>query len=150
MEAKRLLMKLEDEQTGFSAEEFTKKLKNQSRKTTVIQFLDEVIEDFHKADKVGNANVHKNLRNVILRFRNQKDFTFSELDGSFLRKFEQDFRERGVSEVSMSITFELFGRCIIVLWLGILLRKNLTLFWISRFLNSILKLRNVLSRKRIL
>lgn len=108
MEAKRLLMKLEDEQTDFSAEEFTKKLKNQSKKTTVIQFLDEVIADLLKADKVGNANVHKNLRNVILRFRNQKDFTFAELDGSFLRKFEQDFRERGVSEVSMSVHFRTF------------------------------------------
>ncbi len=108
MEAKRLLMKLEDEQTDFSAEEFTKKLKNQGRKTTVIQFLDEVIADLLKAEKVGNANVHKNLRNVIIRFRNQKDFTFSELDGSFLRKFEQDFRERGVSEVSMSVHFRTF------------------------------------------
>lgn len=108
MEAKRLLMKLEDEQTDFSAEEFTKRLKNQSRKTTVIQFLDEVIADLLKADKIGNANVHKNLRNVILRFRNQKDFTFSELDGSLLRKFEQDFRERGVSEVSMSVHFRTF------------------------------------------
>lgn len=108
MEAKRLLMKLEDEQTDFSAEEFTKKLKNQSRKTTVIQFLDEVIADLLKADKVGNANVHKNLRNVIIRFKNQKDFTFSELDGSFLRKFEQDFRERGVSDVSMSVHFRTF------------------------------------------
>lgn len=108
MEAKRLLMKLEDEQTDFSTEEFTKKLKNQSRKTTVIQFLDEVIADLLKVDKVGNANIHKNLRNVILRFRNQKDFTFSELDGTFLRKFEQDFRERGVSEVSMSVHFRTF------------------------------------------
>ena len=107
-EAKRLLMKLEDEQSDFSSEEFTKKLKNQSRKTTVIQFLDEVIAELIKADKIGNANVHKNLRNVILRFRNKKDFTFAELDGSFLRKFEQDFRERGVSEVSMSVHFRTF------------------------------------------
>ena len=107
-EAKRLLMKLEDEQSDFSSEEFTKKLKNQSRKTTVIQFLDEVIAELIKADKIGNANVHKNLRNVILRFRNKKDFTFVELDGSFLRKFEQDFRERGVSEVSMSVHFRTF------------------------------------------
>jgi site-specific recombinase XerD len=117
MDAKRLLMKLEDEQTDFSTEEFTKKLKNQSRKTTVVQFLDEVIADLLKADKVGNANVHKNLRNVILRFRNQKDFTFSELDGTFLRKFEQDFRERGVSEVSMSVHFRtlraLYNRAIV-------------------------------------
>ena len=107
MEAKRLLMKLEDEQTDFSAEDFTKRLKNQNRKTTVIQFLDEVIADLLKADKIGNANVYKNLRNVIVRFRN-KDFTFPELDGSFLRKFEQDFRERGVSEVSMSVHFRTF------------------------------------------
>lgn len=107
-EAKRLLMKLEDEKADFSAEEFTKKLKNQSKRTTVLQFLDEVIADLLKAEKVGNANVHKNLRNVLLRFRNQKDFTFSELDGSFLRKFEQDFRERGVSEVSMSVHFRTF------------------------------------------
>ena len=41
----------------------------------------------------------------------------SELDGSFLRKFEQDFRERGVSEVSMSVHFRtlqaLYNRAVV-------------------------------------
>ena len=94
-EAKRLLMKLEDEQSDFSSEEFTKKLKNQSRKTTVIQFLEEVIADLIKAQKIGNAEVYNSLRLAIRLFRNEKDFAFSELDGSFLRKLEQHFRERG-------------------------------------------------------
>ncbi len=117
MEANRLLMKLEDEQSDFSADEFTKKLKNQSKRTTVITFLDEVISELLKADKVGNANVHKNLKNVLLRFKEQRDFTFVELDGSFLRKFEQDLRGRGLSEVSMSVHFRtlraLYNRAIV-------------------------------------
>ena len=116
-DARRLLMQLEDEKASFTAEEFTKKLKNQSKRITVLQFLDEVITDLMKADKVGNANVHKNLKKVLERFRNQKDFTFSELDGSFLRRFEQDFRERGVSEVSMSVHFRtlraLYNRAVV-------------------------------------
>lgn len=107
-DAKRLLLKLEDEKVDFSLEEFGKKLKNQSKPTTVIQFLNEVITDLIKADRIGNANVYKNLRNVLLRFRNRRDFTFSEVDSSFLRKFEQDFRERGVSENSMSVHFRTF------------------------------------------
>ena len=104
-DAKRLLMKFEDEEADFSSEEFTKKLKNQTKKTTVYQFLEIVIAELLKADKVGNANVYKSLRDVLLRFRNRKDFSFSELDGSFLRKFEQDLRERGLKENSMSVHF---------------------------------------------
>ena len=116
-DAKRLLMKFEDEKLDFSSEEFTKKLKNQTKKTTVYQFLETVIAELLKADKVGNSNVYKSLRDVLLRFRNRKDFTFSELDGSFLRKFEQDLRERGLQEISMSVHFRtlraLYNRAVV-------------------------------------
>jgi site-specific recombinase XerD len=101
----------------FSSEEFTKKLKNQTKKTTVYQFLEIVIAELLKADKVGNSNVYKSLRDVLLRFRNKKDFTFSELDGSFLRKFEQDLRERGLKDISMSVHFRtlraLYNRAVV-------------------------------------
>ena len=116
-DAKRLLLKFEDEKLDFSSEEFTKKLKNQTKKTTVYQFLETVIAELLKADKVGNSNVYKSLRDVLLRFRNRKDFTFSELDGSFLRKFEQDLRERGLKENSMSVHFRtlraLYNRAVV-------------------------------------
>ena len=116
-DAKRLLMKFEDEKLDFSSEEFTKKLKNQTKKTTVYQFLETVIAELLKADKVGNSNVYKSLRDVLLRFRNRKDFTFSELNGSFLRKFEQDLRERGLQEISMSVHFRtlraLYNRAVV-------------------------------------
>ena len=116
-DSKRLLMKFEDEKLDFSSEEFTKKLKNHTKKTTVYQFLEIVIAELLKADKVGNSNVYKSLRDVLLRFRNRKDFTFSELDGSFLRKFEQDLRERGLKENSMSVHFRtlraLYNRAVV-------------------------------------
>lgn len=117
IEAKRLLHKFEEEATDFSSEQFTKKLKNQSRKTTVIQFLEEVIADLIKAQKIGNSEVYNSLRLAIRLFRSEKDFAFSELDGSFLRKLEQHFRERGIKETSMSVYFRtlraLYNRAVV-------------------------------------
>ena len=116
-EAKRLLMKFEDEKVDFSADEFINKLKNHTKKTTVLQFADTVIEELIKADKIGNAGVYTSLRDVLLRFRNRKDFTFPELDGSFLIKFEQDLRERGDKETTMSVHFRtlraLYNRAVV-------------------------------------
>jgi integrase len=116
-EAKRLLMKFEDEKVDFSAEEFISKLKNHTKKTTVLQFAETVIEELLKADKVGNAGVYRSLRDVLLRFRNRKDFTFSELDFSFLIRFEQDLRERGDKETTMSVHFRtlraLYNRAVV-------------------------------------
>lgn len=74
-EAKRLLLNLEDTKADFSTEEFTKKFKNQAKKITVIQFLDLTIQELEAADKIGNANVYKNLKRTIQRFRKNKDFT---------------------------------------------------------------------------
>lgn len=117
IEAKRLLHKFEEEVTDFSSEQFTKKLKNQSRKTTVMQFLKEVIADLSKAQKIGNAEVYNSLRLAIRVFRKEKDFAFTELNGSFLRKFEQHFRERGIKETSMSVYFRtlraLYNRAVV-------------------------------------
>ena len=104
-EAKRLLMKFDDEKVDFSAEEFINKLKNHTKKTTVLQFVETVIEELLNNDKIGNASVYKSLRDVLVRFRNKKDFTFSELDVSFLLKFEQDLRERGLEDTSLSVHF---------------------------------------------
>ncbi|MES2796233.1 MAG: site-specific integrase [Bacteroidota bacterium] len=104
-DAKKTLLNLEDEKKEFSLEEFGKVLQNKNTPTTVIAFIDLIVSNLIKIDKIGNANVYKNLRRVLVRFRDGKDFEFSDLDLSFLKKFEQDFRERGLKETSMSNYF---------------------------------------------
>ena len=54
-------------------------------------------------DKVGNANVYKDCLRSLKKFRNNSDLYFSDIDVSFLNKYEQDFSKRGVSNNTISV-----------------------------------------------
>ncbi|RYU94738.1 site-specific integrase [Emticicia agri] len=104
-EAKALLLTLETEKNDFSFIEYEKKYHNKNKRITVFTFLDKIVEDLIKANRVGNSDVYKDLKRKLSRHTNGKDLTFSEIDQLFLNKLEQDFRERKMSEVSMSTYF---------------------------------------------
>ncbi len=104
-EAKTLVLNLEIEKRDYSLDEFGKKFKNKGKKTTVIKFTELLIANFLKADNVGNANAYKDAKRELVKFRNGIDFTFSDIDQSFLRKYEQYFRERKLKENSISVYF---------------------------------------------
>lgn len=104
-EAKKLLISLEHEKENFSLADFEKELQIKNTHKSVFIFLDLLIEKLTKEDRIGNADVYKDLKRFISRFRNGKDVEFAEIDEAFLKKLEQDCRNRGMSEVSMSTYF---------------------------------------------
>ena len=104
-EAKKLLLSLENENSNFSITDFEKKLQPKSESKSVFIFLDLLIAKLIKDNKLGNADVYKDLRRFIIRFKNDNDLNFDEIDEIFLRKLEEDCRARSMSDVSMSTYF---------------------------------------------
>ncbi|WP_394992190.1 site-specific integrase [Emticicia sp.] len=104
-EAKTMLLSLENEKGDFSLEDFEKKFQAKNETKTVFAFLDLLIENLIKDKKIGNAKVYKDLKRILKRFRAGKDLNFTDINGDFLKKLEQDCRERDMTEVSISTYF---------------------------------------------
>ncbi|MEM9858236.1 MAG: site-specific integrase [Bacteroidota bacterium] len=74
----------------------------------VFQYFDEVVERMKATGKIGNANVYKDTRNAIAKFRKQKSLQFNEVDYPFLVKFEEHLRQRGALDNSISVYMRTF------------------------------------------
>ena len=98
----KLMMESEAEEKEYSAEDIISKSKNNSKKTLVMVFFDSYIERLKNANRIGNARAYKDARNSIAKFRNDKDFYFSDLNVVFLNKYEEFLLGKGVTEISIS------------------------------------------------
>jgi site-specific recombinase XerD len=107
-----LVLNLETEKGNFTLDEYEHKLRKNNTAKLLFQFTDEIIANLKKIYKLGNAKVYQTVRNSIFEFINQlekaKDISFSNLDVSFLNRFEQFLREKGLSENSMNNYFRTF------------------------------------------
>lgn len=104
-EANAMLLTLENEKTDFSLDELEQKIRVNAKKMSVIAYLDQTIIDLNNAGRVGYAVSHKDLKRVLMKFRQNKDFNFVDIDQTFLRKFEQDFEVQGINKNSMGVYF---------------------------------------------
>ncbi|MDA0195860.1 MAG: site-specific integrase [Bacteroidetes bacterium] len=59
-----------------------------TKEVTVIQFIDELIDDMRSAKKMGNAYVHKNLKSKLNAYTNNRPLHFGEINYRFLVKLE--------------------------------------------------------------
>lgn len=103
MEANKIILSHDNEGTGYTTESFKKEFKGTSKKTTVLVFLDRIIKDLEKQGKIGNANIYKDCKRALKKFRKDQDLFFSDIDFSFLKRFEQSFFERGISSNTVSV-----------------------------------------------
>ncbi len=103
IEAQNLILEFENNNEVYSSDSFKKVFKASSKKTTVFKFCQQIIDNLIIRDKIGNANVYKDCLRTLKNFRNNSDLNFSDIDVSFLNKFEQDFSKRGVSNNSISV-----------------------------------------------
>jgi integrase len=103
IEANKLILDSEIEEKNFSAEDIVTKTKKSANKITVFKFYDEVIERLKKANKIGNANVYRDSRKALYKYRNGKDLFFTQIDPALLNKLEEYLLGNGVSENSISV-----------------------------------------------
>jgi len=54
-ETQNVILKLENEQKDYSGEQILKKVKSSTKKITLFQFFDEVVNNLKQSNKIGNA-----------------------------------------------------------------------------------------------
>ncbi|MBN2485369.1 MAG: site-specific integrase [Bacteroidales bacterium] len=101
-DAERLILKYEEEKKEYTLEEITKILTGQKTTITVLKYHDELIEQFKKTKKLGNAKVYNDSKRSLKKFNNESDFYFTDINYSFLKRYESYFREHNAKETAIS------------------------------------------------
>ncbi|XOV92055.1 MAG: phage integrase SAM-like domain-containing protein [Bacteroidota bacterium] len=100
-----LLTKLDErgELNYLSLSQLKDKIVSRNRKETVFNFIQKIIDDMIKKQKIGNARSYKNVLREIKKFRKEVDLPFSELNYDFLLRFEKAYLARGNSENGLAV-----------------------------------------------
>lgn len=101
-EAQRLLLEFDAEKKSYSLDELKKKYVGNRESITVLKYHDLLISGFKKANQLGNATVYTDSKRALQKFNKDSDFNFSDVTYSFLKKYEQSFKETGAKDTSIS------------------------------------------------
>ena len=105
-ELQRRMLELNVEQKEYTT---TTLLNNENTKfelKTVSEFYHELIEQYTREDKCGNRLIYKSSFNSLKAFTKGKlDIPFSDIDTSWLNKYEKWLRSKGNKETTMSLMF---------------------------------------------
>lgn len=98
-----IILDFENEGRSYSVDDIEKKFLNSIEKISVFKYCQEIIDRLEKTNRIGDATVKKDLLRSLKKFTDNKDLAFSDINYSFLLKYEEDFLQRGVSENSISV-----------------------------------------------
>lgn len=105
-ELQQRMLELNVEQKEYTT---TTLLNNENTKfelKTVSEFYRELIEQYTHEDKCGNRLIYKSSFNSLKAFTKGKvDIPFSDIDASWLTKYEKWLRSKGNKETTMSLMF---------------------------------------------
>ncbi|MEM9884349.1 MAG: site-specific integrase [Bacteroidota bacterium] len=93
--AYRILDEFIKEDKAFSFLAFEQQFVKKPCSTTVLEFFDELLEDFLTKERIGNYEVYKQVKNALARFAEKKILVFGDIDYRFLKKFETHLFQRG-------------------------------------------------------
>ena len=77
--------------------------KKPKRKQSIIEYGSRLSVELEKAGKSGNSIVYNTAIEMLLRYTNQKNLLFEDVDYSFLTAFQNDLLQRGVGVNTISI-----------------------------------------------
>ncbi len=104
LQGKALEMKITEKE--ITPETLVGSVQRPTGKTDVLEFFDAIIERLELQRKVGNANAYRDAKRALQAFLGKrKTLTFSEIDYSFLNRFETHLRSKGLAETSLSVYF---------------------------------------------
>lgn len=108
-EARKLLLELQTEGQDFSAEHVHRKIKNSvTRKVGVLEYFKEVVETLEGKNRIGYANAFRFTMNSLSRFRNGREFSFSDVGTNFLNQYEEFVLEGGAQLNSVFVYMRTF------------------------------------------
>ncbi|WP_141402425.1 site-specific integrase [Sediminicola luteus] len=96
---------LELEKEDFSLEDFDKHFRVDTNPASqdVFRFWDEIIEEMRDAGRMGNAKLYHDASNSIKRFIGFKSLRFTEIDATFLNKYDAFLRSRGGTDGGIGV-----------------------------------------------
>ena len=104
-EFQKEILELTSMQKDYTAASLITSKTNQIRAKTVEEFYNELIENYQKADKLGNTRTYKYSLGSIIRFCGKADMFFSDIDVSWLKRYEQWLIDSKCTEVTISFIF---------------------------------------------
>ena len=87
----------------MSLNEVRKFVTRDSRKVSLFDFTEKLINDMVKANRVGNARVYRHTLSAVRNFVSEKDITFQDLNQDFLQRFETWHLSKGNSLGGLSV-----------------------------------------------
>lgn len=105
-DALKMSIEMETDENGYSAEELQKTIvkKKRTGSAFVLKYFDETIKHLKDAGRLGYADVFTNTRNSLKKFKEEKDFHFSDVTHTFLVRYEEWYLARGVKPNSIYIS----------------------------------------------
>lgn len=83
--------------------------RKQTRRTTLLAYIDSLVEDMMKARKTGNGLVYRDLRNQLAKFifdvYHTQDLSFDKVTVKFCNEWENTLRASGTTDNTLSNRF---------------------------------------------
>ncbi|WP_288428927.1 site-specific integrase [uncultured Spirosoma sp.] len=83
--------------------------RKQTRRTTLLAYIDQIVQSLIKTGKTGNSIVYRDLRNQLAKFisdeYNAPDVPFAKVTVSFCNEWEETLRASGATDNTLSNRF---------------------------------------------
>ena len=108
LEIQREIMQIIDQRGDYSWEELKTLYPESHAKINVLVYFDQIEERLSVAGRVGYSKVFRFTANSLRSFRNGKDFSFLDVNTSFLMRYEEWFLSREVKLNSIFVFMRTF------------------------------------------
>ena len=98
-EAVEKVIQLQDsgEINVLSMKDIKNRITGKRDETFILEFTNSIIEELEEGGKVGNARVHKTMRNSVRNFLKRKDVPIKQITFKWLKKYEAWYLGKGNS-----------------------------------------------------
>ncbi|MBO0952023.1 site-specific integrase [Fibrella forsythiae] len=102
------LLTLTNEDQDFSLDRLTTLSHKAPVPVKVLGYFDQVIKQLTESGRIGYANIFRSTANSLRNFKDGKDFLFTDVNPSFLMKYEAWFLSRNVMFSSIFVFMRTF------------------------------------------
>lgn len=94
-DAENILYEIDRSGKSYSIDQIVKKIKAEDSQSSFIKYGEEIVAGLKKAKRYGTADSYNTAINVIKTYHKRKELSFSDIDYSWLKKFEEWHLSKG-------------------------------------------------------
>lgn len=99
------IIEYKTEEKDFTVSNLVAKIKSPTKAKTVKEVFENQIKQLNEAKRRGYALSYQQVYNSLLEFNKHLDIYFSDIDISWLKRYEQHLRSKGLSDNTIGIRF---------------------------------------------